>query len=307
MIEEARGERSDAEAGPKGSGHGSEADEVTPKRGVLSKYLRAKVRHFLLTVTADRMTRGGLSRRHRAQNVETRELELRIPRWPTQFDGLRIAHISDFHVGHLMTSERAIDVVNTVRDLKPDLVACTGDVVDLGLECGVDGVLAALGAVGAPLGSLLVLGNHDHLDNGRKLVRMAKAAGVQTLVDESVTLTCGLRVGGIDWGKSIRECSTRVGRVWRGAGGVDLLLAHNPKAFVGAARLGVPLTLSGHTHGGQVSLRKRSNDISFRRRLRAGLYRRDDSILFVTVGLGAWFPLRVNCPPEVVVLTARSE
>jgi predicted MPP superfamily phosphohydrolase len=282
-------------------------EHVAPKRGLLGKFLRAKVRHLLLTVTADRLTRGELSRRHRAQAVEVRELELRPPRWPSQFDGLRIAHVSDFHIGHLMTAERALEVVDTVSKLKPDLVACTGDMVDLSLDCGVDGVLGALGSLGAPFGSLLVLGNHDHLDDGPKLARLAKAAGVRTLMDEAVTLTCGLRVGGVDWGRTIRECSTRVGRVWRAAGGIDLLLSHNPKSFVAAARLGVPLTLAGHTHGGQVSFRKRNETISFRRRLRAGLYRREDSILFVTVGLGAWFPLRVNCPPEVVLLTVRSE
>lgn len=296
MNVEARGQQADD--GP---------DETPPRRGVFDRFVRAKVRHLLLTVAADRVTRGGLSRRHHAQRVETRELEIRVPRWPAQFDGLRIAHVSDFHVGHLMTPERAIEVLCAVRERAPDLVACTGDVVDLHLDVGVREVLESLGKIGAPLGSLLVLGNHDHLDDGKRLARMARAAGVQTLVDESVRLACGLRVGGVDWGKSIRDCSSRVGRVWRDAGGVDLLLAHNPKSFAGAARLGVPLTLAGHTHGGQVRLRKRTDDVSFRRRLRAGLYRRDDSVLFVTVGLGAWFPLRVNCPPEVVMLTVRSE
>jgi uncharacterized protein len=291
---------------PRGHPSDDSSDDAAPKRGILGRFTRAKVRHFLLTVTADRITRGGLSRRHRAQRVETRDIELRLPRWPSQFDGLRIAHISDFHVGHLMTPERALEVLETVRSLKPDLVACTGDVVDLNIDCGIEPVLESLGAIDAPLGSLLVLGNHDHLDSGRRLTRLARAAGVTALVDQNVRLRCGLRVGGVDWGRSIRECSSRVGRVWRAAGGVDLLLSHNPKAFVAAARLGVPLTLAGHTHGGQVSLKRRTDDVSFRRRLRAGVYRRDDSILFVTVGLGAWFPLRVNCPPEVVMITARS-
>lgn len=299
-----RPEEIDESDGPRAPDGGR--DDPAPRRGVLGKFTRAKVRHLLLTIAADRLTRGGLTRRHRAQRVETREIELRLPRWPAQFDGLRIAHVSDFHVGHLMTAERAIEVVESVRSLSPDLVVCTGDVVDLHLDCGVEGVLAALGGIGSPFGSLLVLGNHDHLDDGRRLARLARAAGVQTLVDQATTLAGGLRVGGVDWGSSIRDCSGRVGRVWRAAGGIDLLLSHNPKSFAAAARLGVPLTLAGHTHGGQVNLRRRGDEVSFRRRLRAGLYRRDDSILFVTVGLGAWFPLRVNTPPEVVVLTARS-
>ncbi len=278
----------------------------SPKRGLLGKFTRAKVRHALLTLAADRITRGSLSRRHRAQAVEIRELELRLPRWPRELDGMRIAHVSDFHVGHLMSVERATDVVDRVRSLRPDLLACTGDVVDLDMDCGVEAVFEAMAEVRAALGAWLVLGNHDHLDDGKRLARLARTKGVRTLNDETVTLDGGLRLGGVDWGRSIRECSTRVGRAWRDGAGIDLLLSHNPKSFVAAARLGVPLTLAGHTHGGQVNLRKKSDDISFRRRLRAGLYRRDEATLFVTVGLGAWFPLRVNCPPEVVLLTARA-
>lgn len=283
-----------------------DSDLPAPKRGLLGKFSRAKMRHALLTLTADRITRGKLTSRHRAQPVETRELELRLPNWPKELDGMRIAHVSDFHVGHLMSVERAIDVVTTVKGLQPDLLACTGDVVDLDMDCGVEAVFEAMAEVKPTLGSWLVLGNHDHLDDGRRLARLARTKGVRTLTDETVTLDGGLRLGGVDWSRSIRDCSTRVGRAWRSGAGIDLLLAHNPKSFVAAARLGIPLTLAGHTHGGQVSLRRKSEEISFRRRLRAGLYRRDDATLFVTVGLGAWFPLRVNCPPEVVLLTARS-
>lgn len=294
MNDESRTSRSDDDLPP------------TPKRGLLDKFNRAKMRHALLTLAADRITRGTLSSRHRAQAVETRELELRLPRWPKELDGLRIAHVSDFHVGHLMSVERASDVVERVKSLRPDLLACTGDVVDLDMDCGVEAVFEAMADVRPALGAWLVLGNHDHLDDGKRLARLARTKGVRTLSDETVTLDGGLRLGGVDWGRSIRECSTRVGRAWRDGAGIDLLLSHNPKSFVAAARLGIPLTLAGHTHGGQVSLRKKSDDISFRRRLRAGLYRRDEATLFVTVGLGAWFPLRVNCPPEVVLLTARS-
>lgn len=282
--------------------------ELASKRS--AKYTRAKMRHLLLTIAADRLSRGRLSRRHVAQPVETRSIELAIPAWPSAFEGLRIAHVSDFHVGHLMSADRAIDIMAEVNRARPDLIACTGDVIDLDLDCGVESVFEAMHACAAPLGAWLVLGNHDHLDDPRRLVRIAKAAGVRTLDDEVVTIGEGdaaLRLGGVEWGRTIKDCSQRVGRAWRASGGIDLLLAHNPKAFVAAARLGVPLTLAGHTHGGQVKLRKRQPDVSFARRLRGGLYRRDLSTLFVTTGLGAWFPLRLNCPPEVVVLTVRRQ
>jgi predicted MPP superfamily phosphohydrolase len=85
-----------------------------------------------------------------------------------------------------------------------------------------------------------------------------------------------------------------------------LLLAHNPKAFHAAARRDIPLTLSGHTHGGQVAWKgKPRANVSFAHRLSAGLYQRNGCSLFVSVGAGAWFPLRVHCAPEVLVITVR--
>lgn len=262
----------------------------------------------MLTLTADRLTFGALSRRHALLPIEEKAIELRLPTWPLAYDGLRIAHVSDFHLGHLMSSERAIATLEAVRRLKPDLVACTGDVVDLDVE-PAQPVLEAMAGCGAPLGSLLVLGNHDHLDHPRRLARVAEEAGVTVLHDQVALLgTPGarLRIGGVDWARTIGQCGRRVGRAWNAGRGIDLLLSHNPKSFVAAARLGVPLTLSGHTHGNQFAMRKSPKPPPrFSRRLTAGLYRRGDSALFVTVGLGSWFPLRVNCPPEIAVLTVR--
>jgi predicted MPP superfamily phosphohydrolase len=87
----------------------------------------------------------------------------------------------------------------------------------------------------------------------------------------------------------------------------DLLLAHNPKAFVGAVDREIPLTLSGHTHGGQLARRaNRRHNLVFTARLNAGHYQKGESHLYVTNGVGAWFPLRVNCPPEVAVIEMRA-
>ena len=76
--------------------------------------LRARVRHAAVTRAADALTLGALARRHRAQRIEVREVELRVPRWPAAHDGLRIAHLSDFHLGHLMPVDRAADAVRRV-------------------------------------------------------------------------------------------------------------------------------------------------------------------------------------------------
>ena len=89
--------------------------------------------------------------------------------------------------------------------------------------------------------------------------------------------------------------------------GPVLLLSHNPKAFKRAAELRIPLTLSGHTHGGQVAMREQGDtNLALTHRRSAGVYDGGLSRLIVTVGVGPWFPLRVNCPAEIAMITMRS-
>lgn len=337
-----------------------------------AKLTRAKIRHFLFTVAPDRIMRGMLKRRHLERPVELRELTLHVPSWPEAWEGVRIAHLSDFHLGELMPVDRALALVDRVAKAKPDLLACTGDVVDLDWH-GAEPLLAAMGDVPAALGRYLVLGNHDLLDDPIALSRAARRCGLRVLhgtvehAGRSEDASRGepgggpIRVGGIDWGRTKRELSKHVHALPERP---DLLLAHNPKAFPAAARLGVPLTLAGHTHGGQVGLpdrtvrhrRTRMDDASGRnsgglpdaretrhparagepaelagdgaaargaaaqeresrhgtapaqaraRALRRGLYAQGESRLFVSVGAGSWFPARVNCPAEMLILTVR--
>jgi predicted MPP superfamily phosphohydrolase len=281
------------------------------RKGREGRLSRAKLRHTLLTLMPDRVTGGTLRRRHLLAPITMREIELHVPNWPAAFEGIRIGHVSDLHVGDLMPVSRAIDVIEALGKAKPDLLACTGDVIDLHVE-GSEPVFEAIGDVRAQLGRFLVLGNHDHLDDARKIVRLARGAGIQTLVDECAPLRTkgdSLLVGGIDWASTIRDNAQRVRGLVREVGAPHLLLAHNPKAFREAARLGVALTLAGHTHGGQISMRNgghpKSARAAGRGALRAGLYHEAGSHLFVTTGAGSWFPLRVNCPAEVALITVK--
>ncbi len=290
-----------------------------PSRRRSGSFRRASLRHRILTLGADRLTGGRLSREHARQPTVVRRFDVSLPSWPAAWDGLRIGHFSDMHFGDLMPVERAIGVVELLGAEKPDLVAFTGDMVDLEYE-GAGPVFEATVAIGAPLGACMVLGNHDLLDDGDAVRRMATAAGVRVLDDETVELACDpgdlphvggdggpsepLVVAGIDWDKSVKALATRVDRI--SGPKPSLLLAHNPKAFLAASKLGIPLTLAGHTHGGQVATKGRPGvNLAVAHRLSAGFYHRDRSTLFVTVGTGSWFPLRVQCPAEVVVLECR--
>lgn len=278
------------------------SDAKPPKRTRKIAYHTATVRNTILTRLPDALMGGVLKRLHVKQPIEIAEHRFESANWPRDFDGLRIAHISDIHFGHLLGEARLLQAIDAVRAVNADLIAITGDLVDLSAH-EAPLLFERLALLQARLGVFVVLGNHDHLDHPRQIVRGARAAGLIPLMDESVRAggRDGLLVAGIDWAKSIPACGQRLRKC--GMGRADLLLAHNPKAFVAAEERGIPLTLSGHTHGGQVARRaNRRHNLVFTQRLSAGHYHVRESHLYVTNGVGAWFPLRVNCPPEIAVI-----
>jgi len=281
-------------------------DEKKQARKRRGKFRRARVRNFLFTIGPDRLTGGRIKRRHSQRDVEVREVELASPGWPSGFDGLRIGHVSDFHLGELLSVEKAVRIVDLLAEQEPDLVACTGDVVDLH-HAGVEPLLQALASTGAPMGSLLVLGNHDELECGRAVAKLARDAGLIVLEDEAIAIQrngASLQVAGTRWGRTTSICSQQVNAA--AGDGTHLLLSHNPKSFRRAAQLGIPLTLAGHTHGGQMAVKNRPNtNLAVTERLSAGPFTRHESNLFVTTGVGTWFPVRINCPAEVAMITMR--
>ena len=272
-----------------------------------NKYHRAKMRQMVFTSGPNTLSRGRLFRKHFDQRIVVKHVAIHTPLWPKEFDGLRIGHISDFHLGDLMPMERALGAVQMLRCEAPDIVVCTGDVVDLGAR-GAEPLFEALANSSAPLGTMFVLGNHDAIDCAQTISNMAIGAGVTLLRDARCSIARNgvtLHVAGIDWAKGMRRCSDKARRVCREE--THLLLSHNPKVFRAAAEQRVPLTLSGHTHGGQLAFRdKPGANLAVAHKHSRGLYEIGESRLFVTVGVGAWFPLRINCPAEVALLTVRS-
>ena len=288
-----------------------EKGSKTAARRRSGKYLRARVRHFLVTTGPNRLSRGWLVRRHHDDPVELNELEITLPNWPVAFDGLRIAHISDLHFGEIMPLDRAKSIVDIMARMQPDMVCNTGDLVDLACS-GVEPVAEAIAAIKAPCGNYFVLGNHDELESSATVKRIVRNAGTTVLDNDICEVRRGksvLRVGGIGWARSPAHCRSRIDRMLGPDGAVDLLLSHNPKAFDHAAERKTSLVLSGHTHGGQIARRNRPNAnlaLAMAHRRNAGLYELGPSRLFVTTGAGALFPFRLNCPAEVAMLTVRS-
>ena len=136
---------------------------MSSSRRPSGKFRRAKARHMLFTSGPNKLSRGRLFKKHFDQSIAVNEIDIRTPSWPKEFDGLRIGHVSDFHLGDLMPIERAKRAIEMVQAHRPDIVACTGDVVDLHLD-GAEELLSSLATINAPLGTMLVLGNHDELE-----------------------------------------------------------------------------------------------------------------------------------------------
>ena len=239
--------------------------------------------------------------------VERQEIFLR--RLPKTLDRFRIVHLSDLHYGPMVDPrhlQRAIDIAN---ELRPDMIALTGDYISQ--ERGFAAPCAEIvGQLKAAYGVYAVLGNHDHWTDAKLIADLFQAEGIRMLVNEGVRIdarTEAFWLAGVD--------DTMVGLEdlpLSLAGARDdefkLLLAHNPTILRRAARAEVDLVLSGHTHGGQVTLRPEKNRSGRpRRRMLRGLGRRANTQIYVTRGLGTVvLPIRYGCPPEVSLLELRS-
>jgi hypothetical protein len=227
---------------------------------------------------------------------------------------LRVAHITDLHIGPLLEPERVDEFVERVNRLEPDLVMITGDIFDFD-PAYVSAGCAALAGLRGRHGVYAVLGNHD-VYTGVETVAdgLARHSDIRLLRDEWEPLDvagapiaiAGIEDPGVGWTE--RESESPV--LERLAAEIpaelpSLLLAHRPSYFAQAARLDFSVVLSGHTHGGQVALPlahhyNPSRLISHQTR---GVFRSLDSTLYVSRGIGmAGLPLRINCPREIALL-----
>jgi predicted MPP superfamily phosphohydrolase len=280
------------------------------------KRAKARLRHAAFTKLPLHLSRGRLTQAASQSRLHLVERPVALQNLHPELRGLRITHLSDLHIGDLIPVARLPQIVATVNRLGSDMIAVTGDFVDLHLRV-LDDVIDAMRQLEAPLGVYLVPGNHDYLHDATAFVRRMRDAGLTLLVNESRRIERGgasLQIAGIDYAhrrSSIRRDLRRTMTTLADQpSDLRMLLAHHPHAFDHAREHQVHLTLSGHTHGGQLKLphnRRQSRSplglghLSFR--YPHGLYEREGSYLYVTSGVGSWFPLRVNCPAEIVQLT----
>jgi uncharacterized protein len=249
--------------------------------------------------------------------IEVSNVPLKLPRLPRAFSGFRLVQISDIHAGYWMTPERFASIVELIKEQSPDLVAVTGDVIlAYGGMPDDQPVLDEFGKVFKKIAddyeTIAVLGNHDYWYDADKVKSVLERAGARVLMNSVHSLERGgerLHIAGVD---DIYENQADLDAVLSALprDGGAILLAHEPDfADISAATGRFDLQISGHTHGGQVSLPIIGPLVLpyLGRKYPSGLYKVEDMYQYTNRGVGMTMPtIRFNCRPEITVFTLES-
>jgi hypothetical protein len=249
------------------------------------------------------------------RRVERTRVRVSVPALSPDLRGLRIAHASDLHIGNGMEGERLRRFVAELNALDADLIALTGDLFDFDPRVIEEGA-RGLADLRARLGVYAVLGNHDTY-TGAELVAegLARfAPDLRLLRGEVVRVpsaaplyVAGVDDPGRDWtAREVELPALTALAAARPADGPVVLLVHRPQLFPQAARLGFPIVLAGHTHGGQLALPTpggRHNLARLLTEFHRGTYQVNGSVLYVNRGIGVAGPaIRFNCPREIATI-----
>jgi predicted MPP superfamily phosphohydrolase len=229
---------------------------------------------------------------------------------PAAFDGYCVAHLTDLHIGEFDPLGRGLHWADRANAAQPDLCVVTGDFVTSGTGFYTHAA-RVVGRLRAPDGVFACMGNHDQTDND-SLTALLEERGTVVLRNQWRSIRRGeaeLVVAGLD-DRYRGEPDLDATLAGRPSGVPTVLLSHDPYVGEDAARRGVQLVLSGHTHGGQIGIPwigDRANLTLVMRQPRSGLHRMGDTQHYISSGLGTTGPpLRLGVPPEIVLLVLRS-
>jgi hypothetical protein len=248
------------------------------------------------------------------RRLVVRPLDVSFPELPRGLEGMRIVQLSDLHVGPHTSRRHLARIAEAVRSAQPDLIVLTGDQVD-DYARDVEPLGRALGGLGAPLGVVAVAGNHDVYAGWAPVRRGMERLGWRVLVNEAVPLEwngarfwvagTGDPAGGSRPGDSPVAPDLRRTMAAVPTDAFSVVLAHNPALWPGLRQLGADLTLSGHTHHGQLSVPRLGWSVASLFLDHAmDVYREGRSVLYVNPGTNFWgIPFRIGALPEVTVVT----
>ena len=252
---------------------------------------------------------GGLVER---RSLAEREILIPVKELPAELRGLRIAQISDVHLGWFYTLDDFRALLEKAAQGAPDLLVLTGDIFD---DDAVN--LEAVKLVESfvprfPEGVWFIYGNHEHMRNFKAIDKAVEESHIHKLVNASAQLgKTPLYIAGVDYPFAHGdEAFQKLKREQADAafknvpqGAVTLFLAHHPEGIDDGAAHGAALTLTGHTHGCQFGLFGKAILPVFK--YNRGLVKLGDAYGYVHSGNGSWFPYRFGCPPEIAYFTLR--
>lgn len=241
---------------------------------------------------------------NQAFQLELSEWQITLPQLPESWDGLSLLHLTDLHLARAYDPRFFERALEQAAGVEADLVVFTGDLIDDERMLGL--VEPLLSPFRGRLGQYAILGNHDHRFDLRGPKQALSAAGFEVLDGEwrrLIDVAGSLALGGTfyPWGPWLPGPPPEAD--------FTLLLCHSPDPVYRAARLGVDLMLSGHTHGGQYRLPLFGPVLMpsiHNRRLDEGFFQVGRTLLYVSRGIAAQHPLRVNCRPEISRFVLRS-
>jgi uncharacterized protein len=268
--------------------------------------------------TAELLSRRMFFMRSLALTPPLNHLTIPVRSLPSAIDGLTIAHISDTHIGQFTLASKLKRIADATNDLDVDLVLQTGDLINHDQD---DLTVAGefIRALRGRHGQFLCEGNHDLIQGRAGFERFVESSGLPFLINDARTIRVNgaeVQIMGLPWVRAARRTqqgqtdrliadAVEILNQRRRPDAFAILLAHHPHAFDAAAGCEIPLTLSGHTHGGQLHLSKNIGFGPLMYRYWTGHYQNQDRHLVVSNGTGNWFPLRINVPAEILHITLK--
>ncbi|MGA7448791.1 MAG: metallophosphoesterase [Terriglobales bacterium] len=309
---------------------GAAAGDFSPARRTFFQYAAVLAGGFPFLAATYGFAAGRL-------RYEIERVDVPVANLPPELDGLRIAQLSDIHIGDYMPPHEIARAVDMANSLDPDISFVTGDFVS-GEGDPLDTCITELSRLRAPLGVWGCNGNHEiYAGVEDEAERLFREKGMRLLRARSEVIEHNggrFNLLGVDYQRDHMTSGERTGPMLQEIEPLirrdmpNVLLSHNPNSFHRAAELGIELSLAGHTHGGQVKVEIVDHSVSPARLISpfvAGLYRLPMSIptnghgaavprtngsqkaaLYVNRGLGTFgFPVRIGVPPEITLLTLR--
>jgi len=246
--------------------------------------------------------------------VKFRHFSFNFKTLPKNFNNMKIAHISDLHLGFFVRIDDLKKIVNKLNDMNIDLVLITGDFVDDYVI--LDEAIELIKKVKTKYGIFASIGNHEYYRGVKPVIKAFEKHEVELLINRGLSIQNNgkkIFIGGVDDPRRMKGdikpfLENSLKKVLNNFDNEDfkIILSHRPTVLSVTDKYSIDLILSGHTHGGQVGFAGKSLFESiYPKKFLWGKYKIKNTILYTTSGAGHWFPFRISCPTEIPIITLK--